>query len=37
MKPKRRDFFKQRKQDKNQNKYQMLAFPCVEDYCNRRK
>ena len=37
MKPKIRDFFNQRKQDKNQNKYQMLVFPCVEDYCNRRK
>ena len=37
MKPKIRDFFNQRKQDKNQNKYQMSAFPCVEDYCNRRK
>ena len=30
MKPKIRDFFKQRKQDKNQNKYQLLAFPCVK-------
>ena len=37
MKPKIRDFFNQRKQDKNRNKYQMLAFPCVEQYCNRRK
>ena len=37
MKPKIRDVFKQRKQDKNQNKYQLLAFPCVEQYCNRRK
>ena len=37
MKPKMRDFFKQRKQDKNQNKYQMLAFPCVEQLCNRGK
>ena len=30
-------FFNQRKQDKNQNKYQMLAFPCVEQLCNRGK
>ena len=37
MKPKIRDFFNQRKQDKNRNKYQMLAFPCVEQYCNRIK
>ena len=35
MKPKIRDVFKQRKQDKNQNKYQLLAFPCVEDYCKK--
>ena len=30
-------FFNQRKQDKIENKYQMLAFPRVEQLCNRGK
>ena len=37
MKPKNTRFFNQRREDENQNKYQMLAFTCVEQNCNRRK
>ena len=30
MKPKNTGFFNQRREDENQNKYQMLAFTCVD-------